>query len=185
ARTDVSSDPARVRGDSTAPVTIIEFSDFQCPFCSKAYPIIKEVLAKYPGKVKLAFRDFPLRQLHPEAQSAAEAARCAGDQGKFWEYHDALFANPEMLNREALVARAQVLKLDVSVFESCLASGRFKAAIEEDIQAGTVARVNGTPAFFVNGIPLSGAQSLAVFEKTINEELLRIGARAHMKTRTP
>ena len=91
---EVTADPSRLRGDPRAPVTIVEFSDFSCPFCRKAEGIVTEVLAKYPGQVKLGYRDFPLEMLHPQAELAAEASRCAADQGKYWEYHDLLFARP-------------------------------------------------------------------------------------------
>ena len=173
ARTEVGFDPARVRGDASAPVTIVEFADFQCPYCLKSYPVMKELLAKYKGRVKMAFRDFPLRGGHPQAQLAAEAARCAGEQGKFWEYHDALFSNPEKLDEQALKERARNLELNQESFESCLSSGRFRPAIEEDVRAGTAARVVGTPTFYVNGIQMAGAQPLTAFEKTIEDELSR------------
>ena len=173
-RVEVSYDPARVRGDAGAPVTIIEFSDFQCPFCERAYLVIKELLAKYKGQVKLAYRDFPLRQIHPQAQPAAEASRCAGEQGKFWQYHDRLFENPSQLNGVALLEHAVALELDQKQFDGCLASGKFRAQIEQDLQDGNRLGVNGTPAFFINGVEVSGAQPAAVFEKIVKAELAGI-----------
>lgn len=170
-RTEVSLDPSRVRGNPEAPVTIVEFSDFQCPFCQRAYPVMKEILSKYDGKVKLSYRDFPLRQAHPQAQMAAEASRCAGEQGKFWEYHDLLFDHFDQLGKETLVKHAASLHLDSQQFQACLESGRYRAAIEQDFQDGSRAGVNGTPAFFINGISVSGAQPASVFEKTIDAEL--------------
>ena len=174
-RMEMAYDPARVRGNPKAPITIVEFSDFQCPFCRKSYPVIKELLIKYEGQVKLAYRDFPLREIHPQAESAAEASRCANDQGKFWEYHDLLFTNPDKLDHAGLVEHARALQLDVESFESCLTSEKFKPVVEADLQAGVKASVNGTPAFFINGIPVSGAQPASVFEHAIDAELARLG----------
>jgi protein-disulfide isomerase len=106
-KVEMSFDPARLRGNAKAPVTIVEFSDFSCPYCRKAESTINELLAKYRGKVKVGFRDFPLRQIHPQAQLAAEASRCAGEQGKYWEYHDLLFANPDKQGRDNLIEHAR------------------------------------------------------------------------------
>lgn len=167
----LSYDPARVRGDSKAAVVIIEFSDFECPFCQTAYPVMKQMLTKYSGKIRLAYRDFPLRQIHPHAEAAAEASRCATEQGKFWEYHDLLFSNPGKLDNAALDEYARSLQLDKELFESCLSSGKFKAGVEDDLQAGLKAGVSGTPAFFINGTLVTGAQPAAVFEKAIEQEL--------------
>ncbi len=173
-KADVGFDAARVRGPADAPITIVEFSDFQCPFCRSSYPVMKELLSKYAGKIKVAYRDFPLREIHPQAQIAAEAARCATEQGKFWEYHDLLFSNPDKLDAAGLLELARQLSLNETQFENCLATGKFRPAIEADRQAGVKARVSGTPAFFINGIPLSGAQPASVFEKTIDAELSRM-----------
>ena len=174
-KVEVAYDPARVSGDAKAPVTIVEFSDFQCPFCQKAEPILKDLLAKYNGQVKLAFLDFPMRSLHPQAQIAAEAARCAEQQGKFWQYHDVLFADQTKLDEAGLAQSARSLGLDENSFQSCLKSGKFKAQIEHDVQEGTKAGVAGTPAFFIDGISLNGVQPEAEFEKIINAELANIG----------
>ena len=171
-REEVAYDPARVRGTMSAPVTIVEFSDFQCPFCRKAATTMKNLLAEYNGRVKLAFRDFPLRALHPHAEMAAEAGRCAEEQGKFWEFHDAVFAaDPPKLDEAGLSAIAQRIGLDRNSFSSCLASGKFKAEIDRDIQDGTRAGVSGTPGFFVNGVFLNGARPQSEFEKMIDREL--------------
>lgn len=168
---DVAYDPARVKGDPKAPITIVEFSDYQCPFCKKTESTLKEILTKYNGQVKLAYLDFPLREIHPRAQPAAEAAHCAGEQGKFWEYHDALFEDQSKLAAADLLSRAKALKLDETSFQSCLESGRFKSKVEADLEAGNKAGVAGTPGFFVNGIFLSGAQPQAEFEKIIDNQL--------------
>jgi protein-disulfide isomerase len=169
-KADVTVDTARLRGNPDAPVTIVEFSDFQCPYCKMAQPTIKEVLAKYKDKVRLGFRDMPLRQIHPQAQLAAEAARCAADQGKFWEYHDLLFAS-QQLDPASLSQYAGKAGLDVERFEGCTKGDKYKPMIENDLQMGSKAGVNGTPAFFVNGQFISGAQPLAAFEKIIDAEL--------------
>ena len=187
-KVEVGYDPGRVKGDATAPVTIVEFSDFQCPFCRKGAATMRELLAKYDGRVKLAFRDFPMRALHPQAQTAAEASRCAGEQGKFWEYHDALFAEEQpKMDERGLAATARSVGLEEKSFSACVASGKFKTQIELDLQDGTRAGVSGTPGFFINGVFVSGAQPLAEFEKVINRELAAAGAkdsiRASLKVR--
>jgi protein-disulfide isomerase len=170
-KVEINLDPARLRGDPKAPVTIIEFSDFSCPYCRKAETTINEILAKYRGKVRLGYRDFPLRQTHSQAQLAAEASRCAGEQGKYWEYHDLLFANAGKLGRDDLLEDARTLKLDDKQFDVCLSSGRYRPQIEQDVQLGTRAGIVDTPGFFVNGTFLNGAQPLGAFEKIIDEEL--------------
>ena len=175
-RVNVGFDHSRLRGDVAAPVVIVEFSDFQCPFCRSVEPTLKALLAKYAGRVSLAYRDYPLREIHPQAQQAAEAARCAGEQGKFWEYHDLLYADGAKLDAGSLAGYARSLGLDVQRFASCLASGKFKQAVEDDLQAGSQAGVEGTPAFFINGIFLSGAQPASAFEQIIEAEL--VAARA-------
>ncbi|HYL37673.1 MAG TPA: thioredoxin domain-containing protein [Bryobacteraceae bacterium] len=173
----VAYDAARVEGSPNAPVTIVEFGDFQCPFCKKTEATLKGLLAKYDGRVKLAFLDFPLTEIHGQAEKAAEAARCAGEQAKFWEYHDSLFAEQSKLDEASLIGRAQNLHLDESSFRSCLASGKFKQDIQANREEGTKAGVTGTPAYFINGAFLSGAQPQAEFEKIIDSEL----AVAHSK----
>jgi protein-disulfide isomerase len=166
----VARDDARVRGNPKAPITIVEFSDFQCGFCQRVNPTLRQLLAKYNGQVSLSYRDYPLREIHPQAQLAAEASRCAGEQGKFWEYHDALFANSSKLDKASLAEHARSLKLDGARFDACLASGKFKDSIENDIKDAEQAGVSATPAFFVNGILVEGAQPLAAFEKIIEAE---------------
>ncbi len=168
-RVNVSHDAARVRGNPKAPITIVEFSDFQCGFCQRVTPTLRQILAKYGTQVNLSYRDYPLREIHPLAQQAAEAARCAGEQGKFWEYHDVLFATSK-LEKPSLLEHAQGLGLDEKNFSACLDSGKFKAAIDSDMQDAEKSGVSATPAFFVNGIFLEGAQPLAAFEKVIESE---------------
>src|SRR2546425_6424289 len=125
----------------------------------------------FRSQVSLGYRDFPLRGLHSQAQLAAEASRCASEQGKFWEYHDLLFENPNKLNREGLVEQARRLKLDEKRFDSCLSSGKHKTQIEQDLQLGLRAGLTGTPGFFINGSMLSGNLPQEAFEKTIEAEL--------------
>jgi len=168
---NVTYDAARVQGNPDAPVTIVEFADYQCPFCKKSEDTLKALLSKYAGRVKLAFLDFPLSEIHGQARSAAEAARCAGEHGKFWEYHDSLFADPSKLDEPSLIERAQKLRLDKSAFRSCLTSGKFQQDIQANREQGVEAGVTGTPAFFINGVFLSGAQPQAEFEKIIDSQL--------------
>ena len=135
-----------------------------------------ELLTKYSGRVKIAYLDFPLREIQPQAQRAAEAARCAGEQGKFWEYHDALYAEQSKLDGAELLTRARALNLDQKSFQSCLDSGKFKSKIEADLEQGRKVGVAGTPGFFVNGVFLSGALPPADFEKIIDIQLALLGA---------
>jgi len=170
-RVQVGFDPARVRGNPKAKVMIVEFSDFQCPFCSAVQGTLKSVLGKHTDNVALAFRDMPVIQIHPLAMGAAEAARCAGEQGKFWEYHDLLFGDQGALEKAGLIAKARQLQLDEKQFDACLSTEKYMDKIRQDSQEGLRAGVSGTPGFFVNGIFMSGAQPEATFEKLIQEQL--------------
>ena len=170
-QTTVAMDPARVRGKADAKITMVEFSDFQCPFCLQAYTTVKSLLKKYDGKVKLSYRDLPLLPTPPGVPGSAEAARCAGEQGKYWEYHDLLFENQDDVGREAFLDHAETVKLDLEQFKTCLDSGKFKAAVQQDFQEGIRLGLTGTPGFFINGVMLKGAQPLAEFEEIIDTEL--------------
>jgi protein-disulfide isomerase len=167
----VDYDASRTQGDTDAPITIVEFADFQCPFCSRVQSLLKDVLGKYKGKVKLAYRDFPLSQIHPHAEMAAEASRCALAQGKYWEMHDAMYADQSKLDEAALVSTAAGLGIDQNSFSSCLKSSKYKPVVQQDLQAGSDAGVNATPTFFINGEFLGGAQSDADFTKIIDRQL--------------
>ncbi len=180
-KVDVGYDPGRVRGEAKAPVTIVEFSDFQCPYCQKVQASLKDLLVKYNGRVKLAYRDFPLRTLHPQAQLAAEAGRCAAEQGRFWEFHDALFKDQSKLDQADLVKTAHSLGLNEASFRSCITGGKFKRQIEQDVQDGTKAGVSGTPGFFINGEFMNGAQPEAAFEKVIERALAAASNRISMR----
>lgn len=158
------------RGPENAPVTIVEFSDFQCPFCSRAVGTVEEVMKAYPDKVRLVFRQFPL-EFHKQAPKAAEAALCANDQGKFWQMHDKLFGNQKALEVPALKGYAKELGLDTAKFDKCLDSGEKAAVVKADQADGQKLGVNGTPAFFINGILLSGAQPFDEFKSIIDDEL--------------
>ena len=159
------------RGPADAPITIIEFSDYQCPFCRRAEPTVQQVLAEYEGKVRFVFRHFPLDRIHPQARGASEAAACAAEQGKFWEYHAELFVEGVQLDRAGLDAVAAKTGLDPAAFKDCVDTRKTQALVEADLKAGEAAGVSGTPAFFINGIPLRGALPLDDFKKVIDEEL--------------
>jgi protein-disulfide isomerase len=176
-RVAVSGDHGFVRGAKDAPVTIVEFSDFQCPYCKTANATVKQVLDRYPGKVRLVFRDFPLVSIHPQAPKAHEAARCAAEQGKFWEYHDLLFERSPKMSPPELKQYAKDLKLDAAAFDQCLDSGKHTAAVDKDTQEGLGLGLTGTPSFFINGRQLVGAQPLTAFQKIIDAELKKTTAR--------
>jgi protein-disulfide isomerase len=158
------------RGPKDAKITIVEFSDFECPFCSRAKATVDDVLKAYPTQVKLYFRQFPL-SFHPNAQKAAEAALCAHDQNKFWEMHDTMFGGQSELAVENLKEKAKKTGLNAEEFDKCLDSGKHAQAVAKDIEAGKKAGVSGTPAFFINGVFLSGAQPIEEFKKVIDQEL--------------
>jgi protein-disulfide isomerase len=172
---EVSYDASRVKGNPGAPVTIVEFADFQCPFCKRTETTLNELLRKYNGRVKLAYRDFPLAQIHEHAEMAAEASHCALAQGKYWEMHDAMFADQAKLDESSLVKTAASLGLDQNSFESCLKSGKFKTAVQQDADAGAQAGVNATPVFFINGESLNGAQAEEQFATIIDRQLAAAG----------
>jgi len=173
-RVSVDAGSAPSRGNPKAPVTIVEFSDFQCPFCVRARPTVNRVREVYGDKVRFVFRHFPL-DFHAQAEKAGEAAACAGDQGKFWEMHDLLWQNTAKLQVADLKAHAATLGLDAAAFAQCLDSGRHDGLVEGDLAAGQGYGVSGTPAFFVNGRPLVGAQPFEAFAQVIDDELQRQG----------
>ncbi len=163
-------DPAL--GPAGAPVTIIEFSDFQCPYCKRFRDQTLDALMKeYEGKVRLVYRDFPLTTIHPEAMDAALAADCANAQGKFWKMHDLLFDNQDQFGLKPFKQLAGQLQLDQGRFDQCFDSQQYLDEIQHDIDDGTAYGVSGTPTFFINGRSLVGAQPLSAFENLINEAL--------------
>ena len=166
-----ASDPSL--GPASAPVTLIEFSDFQCPFCLRVAPTLKQVRDRYGDKVRIVWKDFPLTQIHPQAFKAGEAAHCAGDQGKFWEYHDHLFSNQSALNPPDLKRYAAALSLNTAAFDQCLDSSKHAERVRDGVSLGTGLGVNSTPTVYINGRVLSGAQPLEAFVALIDEELAR------------
>lgn len=170
-RVAVATDGAPIRGDEHAPVTLVESSDFHCPFCKQVQPTLTALLDRYPGKVKLVFRDLPLRQLRPQAPRAAEAARYAQDQRKFWEYHDALFAQAPKAGDDDLKQYATDVELDREKFAGCLSENVHRGAAQRDIDEARKLRLEGTPAFFVNGRFVNGAHPMEKFVQIIDEEL--------------
>jgi protein-disulfide isomerase len=158
------------RGPANAPVEVIEFSDFQCPFCLRAHPTVNQVLSTYGDRVRLVYRHYPLPN-HPNARPAAEASQCAAEQGKFWQYYDRLFADQTKLSTDALKQSAADLGMDAGRFNACVDSHKYKDQVEADIKDGNDAGVSGTPAFFINGRMLTGAQPFEAFKRIIDEEL--------------
>lgn len=161
------------RGPDDAPVTIVEFEDFQCPFCKKAQTTLDEVVSRYAGKVRVVHRDFPLEPLHPASLKAHEASRCAADQDKFWQYRELLYKNAPAASAEQLNDYASRVGLNLDAFKQCVDSDKYKAAVEKDESEGERLGVQGTPAFFINGRLLSGAQPENEFARIIDEELNR------------
>ncbi len=161
-------------GTSTAPVTLVEYSDFQCPFCRSLVPTLRQVRDKYGDRVRIVWKDFPLTQIHPQAFQSAEAGNCAREQGKFWEYHDRLFANQQMLQSAALKEYASELKLDSAKFNACLDSSKYKQRIEASMATGMKIGVGSTPTVFVNGRTISGAKPFQTFVEIIDDELRRL-----------
>jgi protein-disulfide isomerase len=176
-------DPAR--GPATAPVTLVEFSDFQCPYCARVGPALKRVEDTYGDKVRIVYKDFPLLQIHNNAAKAAEAGGCAADQGKFWELHDKMFANQNKLDVTSLKQLAKDTGLDAAAFDACLDSGKHAAEWNEDLRDGEKYGVTGTPAFFVNGRLLGGAASFDRFAEMIDDELSRRGLPIPVKAPPP
>ncbi len=160
-----------VRGNHDARIVIVEFSDFQCPYCASVQPTLDQIMEEYPNDVKLIYRHFPLPS-HPYAKKAAEASECAAEQGKFWEYHDVLFQNQDNLYTAKLKEYAVDLDLDAEKFNACLDSGVMESRIEQSFQNGIDLGIQGTPTFMINNKVLSGAQSYSTFKAAI-EEILR------------
>ncbi len=159
-----------VKGPASAPVTVVAFSDFQCPFCSRAVPTLAEIEKVYGNKIRIAFKQLPL-PFHDKAHLAAEAALAANEQGKFWAYHDKLFANQQALDRPSLEKYAQEMGLDMGKFKKALDSGKFKDKVDAEAKEGAAVGATGTPTFFINGTKLVGAQPTDAFKAAIDKEL--------------
>lgn len=172
---EVTPSTVATLGDEDAPITIVEFSDYQCPFCRRhVEETMPSLLAELveTGRVRYEFKDFPLDNIHPEARKASEAARCAGDQKAYWEMHDSLFATQEQWGgqpnaNEVFVSLADELGLDTAVFSDCLTSGKYTNAVQADVAEGTALGITGTPTFFIGGYGISGAQPLDLFQMVV------------------
>lgn len=162
-------DPAFGADGGTAKVVIVEFGDFSCPFCRKAFPIIRRVVSNYQDKVRLIYRDFPLLDDHPQAKLQAQAGFCAHEQGKFWPMHDKMFQNQEQLSRDYLFVLASQVGLDETKFRQCLDSPRAAEEVMADWQDGALAGVSGTPTWFINGVRVAGVIPEEVLTRVIEE----------------
>ncbi len=174
-RVAVATDGFPAKGPKDAPITLVEFSDFQCPYCRVFHTSLQQVEETYGDKVRFVYRQFPLSSIHPMANDAAQASLCAQEQGKFWELHDAMFANQRALGRDQLKETARSLDLDGPAFDECLDSGKYADAVAADVRAGQAVGVQGTPASFVNGRFLSGAKTFEDLSAIIDDELARNG----------
>ena len=170
-RYDVASEGFPSIGPEDAPITIIEFSDYQCPYCKRWHDqVYQPLLNAYPGKIKLVYRHLPLTSIHPDAFPAAEAAMCAGDQNAYWPFHDKLFGGTS-LGADLYVQYAQELGLDMTAFETCITEHKFQETVQADMDFALNLGATSTPTFFVNGLAIVGAQPLGIFEQIIDKEL--------------
>ena len=187
ARVNATADDDAFLGPADAPVTIIEFADFQCPFCKRFRDeTLDQILQTYEGRVRFVYRDFPLTSIHQWAQTAAEASECADEQDMFWPYHDLMLANQTALNQQLQVdglsgvvgtfkSYAGQLGLDTAAFNDCLDSGKYRQEVQKDYTDGIAAGVTGTPGFFINGLEVKGAQPFAAFQSAIDTALQQAG----------
>ena len=175
---DVNTKDAYALGDKNAPVELVEFADYQCPYCQKVAPQIEQLKKEFGPKLTVVFKDFPL-SMHPNAEKAAEASRCAGEQGKYWEYHDLLFNSQEIKPNE-LKEHANALKLDSDRFDACLDKGTEAAAVKKDLDEAMSLGLTGTPSFFVNGHFFSGVVEYAALKDIINQQLNAVAAKQQM-----
>ena len=169
---EVTADDA-VLGPANAPVTLVEFSDFQRPFCQRVTPTMKRIRETYGDRVRIVWKDFPLTQIHPEAFKAAEAGHCAREQGKFWEFHDRLFANQQTLLPDQLKEHATAVGIDAAKFNACLDTAKYGSRVQANVEAGQQLGVNSTPSAFINGRAVTGALPYEAFAAVIDEELAR------------
>ena len=170
-RYDIPTEGSYARGPEDAPITIVEFSDFQCPFCKRWHDEVYEpLLAAYPGQIRFVYRHLPLTSIHPDAQSAAQAAMCAGEQDAFWEFHEKLFSSATLGNA-TYMQYAQELRLNTASFENCLTNNTYEAQIQEDSDFALDLGISSTPTFFINGLAVVGAQPIDVFKQVIDKEL--------------
>jgi protein-disulfide isomerase len=160
-----------IQGLESAPVTLVEYGDYQCPHCGLAYPIIKAVQKKLGPKLRFVFRNFPLRNMHPFAEPAAQAAEAAGAQGKFWEMHDALYENQDFLDEDEIFKLAEGLSLDMKIYNKDIQDKRYKDKVKKDFMSGVKSGVNGTPSFFINGQRYDGSWD----DGSLNQVLMTTG----------
>lgn len=171
-RYDIPTDGFYSLGPKDAPITLVEFSDYQCPYCERWYTqVYKQLLAAYPGKIRFVYRNLPLTSIHPESMPAAEAAMCAGEQNAYWQYHDKLFDNQDKLGNDLYIQLAKDLGLDMAEFQSCLTTHKYQSAIQADMDFSLGLGVQSTPTFFINGLAVVGAQPLTAFTQVIDQEL--------------
>lgn len=171
-RYDIPTEGFPYEGPADAPIVIVEFSDFQCPYCTKWHnETYKPLLEAYPDQIKLVYRNFPLTSIHPDAYLAAEAAMCAGDQDSYWPYHEALFESKYGLSEDALKLYGEELGLDMDTFNSCLDGREYEDFVRADMNFAVELGVSSTPTFFVNGLAVVGAQPIQVFQQIIDAEL--------------
>ena len=171
-RYDVPVDDDPAIGPDDAPITIIEFSDFECPYCRRWHSeVFDRILEDYPDQVRIVYRDFPLKSIHPNAAPAAEAANCAREQEAFWEFSGRLYSGEYELSQDTYLLIAEELDLDTDAFEECVDSGRYVDEVEADYQYAGNLGVRSTPTFFLNGLPIVGAQPYEVFQDIIEKEL--------------
>jgi protein-disulfide isomerase len=179
---DVDIAKAYSSGSQNAPVVLVEFADYECPYCQKVNPQIQQLKKEYGDNLTVIFKDFPL-PMHHGSEKAAEASRCAGEQGKFWEYHDVLFYS-RLIEVDALKEHARVLKLDGDRFDTCLDSGKEAAAVKQDLDEAKSLGLTGTPSFFVNGHFFSGVVDYAALKDIVNQQL-NLAASPHQKQQNP
>ena len=168
------SESTPARGPVDAPIVLIEYTDYQCPFCTRVQPTLDALMKRYDGQIRHVFKNLPL-PMHAEAQLAGAASLCAQDQGKFWEYHDWLFANQRTLSRESMIAQAGTSGMDVDVFTECVDKGSYLGTVRADMAEANSFGITGTPGFLINGRVLTGAQPIEKFEAIIDSELRRMG----------
>jgi protein-disulfide isomerase len=171
-RYDIPVGDSPAMGAANAAITIVEFSDFQCPFCKQWYDdVLSRLMTDYKDQVRFVYRDFPLTTIHPQAQPAAEAAHCAGEQEAYWQFHNALFSNKYGLTEQAFQQYATELGLNMEAFNTCVSERRYKQTVTDNANFALTVDVQSTPTFFINGLMVVGAQPYDVFKQVIDKEL--------------